>query len=49
VLATGYKPDDLLTRELEGRVDEIYAIGDCTGPGRIAKAVEEGLSLALRL
>lgn len=49
VLAVGFHPDNRLLKELEGKVKELHAIGDCVRPGRIAGAIEEGLRLGLQL
>ena len=49
VLAVGMKPRAELASELQGKVKEVHAIGDCQRPRRIAEAIEEGLRAALRL
>jgi thioredoxin reductase len=39
VIALGLKPERGLVKALEGKVKELYAIGDCEGAGRIMDAV----------
>ncbi len=49
VIATGYRPDERLYRALEGRVSELYCIGDSAEPRRIMEAVREGHRTGLTL
>jgi 2,4-dienoyl-CoA reductase-like NADH-dependent reductase (Old Yellow Enzyme family)/pyruvate/2-oxoglutarate dehydrogenase complex dihydrolipoamide dehydrogenase (E3) component len=49
VLAAGSKPNDSLMKNLEGKVSEIYALGDCCKPGKIRNAIHEGHKLALKI
>lgn len=42
VLACGYRPNDGLAAELEGRVKELSVIGDAEAPRKILTAVHEG-------
>ena len=49
VLATGYKVDHDLTRQLEGRVPELYTIGDCVEPRTIREAIEEGFVVGFKV
>lgn len=42
VIAIGAKPLNTLTASLEGRVPELYSIGDCVQPRVIMEAVYEG-------
>jgi 2,4-dienoyl-CoA reductase-like NADH-dependent reductase (Old Yellow Enzyme family)/thioredoxin reductase len=49
VLALGLKPVNELIRSLEGKVPEIYAIGDCIKPRRITEAIQEGSIVARRI
>ena len=49
VIAIGDKPETTLYEELEGKVPELYNIGDSAGAGTIAKAVAQGYRLALKL
>ncbi len=43
IIAGSPAPDTRLADALAGRVGEIHAIGDCTGPGLLRKAVEDGM------
>ncbi|MFC1929749.1 FAD-dependent oxidoreductase [Chloroflexota bacterium] len=49
VLATGSKPNAGLFKAIDGRVPEIYLIGDCVEPRDIKAAIEEGYCVALAL
>jgi 2-enoate reductase len=42
VLAVGFKPESALRDELEGRVPELFAVGDCVKPRKIIDAIWEG-------
>jgi len=42
VIAVGYKANDHLYKELEGKVPEIYCIGNSSEPRRILEATSEG-------
>jgi thioredoxin reductase len=42
VLALGFKSESPLRENLEGRVPELFAIGDCVQPRNILHAVWEG-------
>jgi 2,4-dienoyl-CoA reductase (NADPH2) len=46
VLAVGAKPEDRLYRELEGKVPELYAVGDCVSPRKMIEAIHEGYAVA---
>jgi NADPH-dependent 2,4-dienoyl-CoA reductase/sulfur reductase-like enzyme len=39
VMATGYLPNNSLYKELDGRIEELYAVGDCTIPRRVPEAI----------
>ena len=43
IIAGDPAPDTSFADALAGRVGEIHAIGDCTGPGLLRKAVEDGM------
>ena len=43
------KPDDKLLKSLEGKVPEIYAIGDCKEPRLIVDAIADGWQIARRM
>ena len=49
VIATGDRPDPSLYEALEGKVPELYNIGDSNGAGVIAKAVNQGYYCGLKL
>ena len=49
VLAVGSKSDNHLARELEGKVPELYVIGDASDPREALEAVYEGEEVALRI
>jgi len=42
VLAVGFKPESTLRDELEGKVPDLFAVGDCVKPRKIINAVWEG-------
>lgn len=42
VLAVGFKPESTLRDELEGKVPELFAVGDCVEPRKIINAIWEG-------
>ena len=49
VLALGATSENGLVKDLEGKVKEIYVIGDCQKPRKIIDAVYEGFQTGLRL
>jgi NADH dehydrogenase FAD-containing subunit len=49
VLAVGSKPDDRIAKELEGKVPELYVIGDASKPGEALQAVYEGEETAINI
>jgi len=49
VLAVGSRSDDHLVRKLEGRVPELYVIGDASDPREALEATYEGEEVALRI
>ena len=49
VIATGAPPNNGLVRELEGKIPELYSIGDCVEPRRIINAIEEGASIGRKI
>lgn len=49
VVAVGLEADSRLSAELEGKVSEVYTIGDCISPRRIMEAVEEGFHTGRRV
>ena len=42
VLALGFKPESTLRDELEGKVPELFSVGDCVKPRKIINAIWEG-------
>jgi 2,4-dienoyl-CoA reductase-like NADH-dependent reductase (Old Yellow Enzyme family)/thioredoxin reductase len=46
ILAVGMRPDNQLTRELEGIVPELYTLGDCVHPRNAAVVALRALELA---
>ncbi|MBI2831247.1 MAG: FAD-dependent oxidoreductase [Chloroflexi bacterium] len=49
VCACGTEPDDRLYRDLQGKVPELYSIGDCVQPRLIMNAVEEGEAVGQKI
>jgi pyruvate/2-oxoglutarate dehydrogenase complex dihydrolipoamide dehydrogenase (E3) component len=49
VLALPFKPDTGLLKSLEGKVPEIYSIGDCRQPGLILDAIADASRIAYAL
>jgi len=49
VLAVGSKPDDRIARSLEGKVPELYVIGDASQAREALEAVYEGEEIALKI
>ena len=49
VLAVGMQPVDSLAKQLRGKVTSLYQIGDCTKPGNVRKAVEDGFLAAMQV
>ena len=46
VLALGFRPDGGLFQDLEGKVPEVYAVGDCVEPRKVMNAIWEGFRIA---
>ncbi len=49
VLAAGLKSNDQLFRRLQGKVAEVYSIGDCVEPRRITEAIQSGFAVARQI
>jgi 2,4-dienoyl-CoA reductase-like NADH-dependent reductase (Old Yellow Enzyme family)/thioredoxin reductase len=49
IIAVGYKANDHLYKALEGKVPEIYCIGNSAEPRRILEATSEGYRIGLAL
>ncbi len=48
VLAVGLKSNDKLSKKLESKVD-LYPVGDCVEPHRIAEAIKGGMLAAMQI
>lgn len=49
IIAVGYKANERLFKALEGKVPEIYCIGDSSEPRRMLEAIREGYRTGLAL
>lgn len=49
VVAAGAKPAAELGKALEGKVAELYLIGDCVSPRRIGDAIRDGATVGFRI
>ncbi len=49
VIAVGATPNSSLASELEGRVSELYQVGDCVEARRIKEAIHEAASIARKI
>jgi pyruvate/2-oxoglutarate dehydrogenase complex dihydrolipoamide dehydrogenase (E3) component len=49
VLAIGGQSNYDLYRELRGKVEELYAIGDCLGPRNLEPVIYEGFNVGISL
>jgi 2,4-dienoyl-CoA reductase-like NADH-dependent reductase (Old Yellow Enzyme family) len=49
VLAVGSKSDDRIAKDLEGKVPELYVIGDASEPREALQAVYEGEEIAIKI
>ncbi|MFZ5648979.1 MAG: FAD-dependent oxidoreductase, partial [Bacillota bacterium] len=49
VLAVGAKPVNELGAMLEGKVPELYLIGDAAGPRKVTDAIREGFEVARKI
>ncbi len=49
VLAVGSKPDDRIAKSLEGKVPELYIIGDASEPREALESVYEGEEIAMNI
>jgi thioredoxin reductase len=46
VMATGYLPNNRLYKGLQGRIRELYAVGDCVTPRRVPEAIHTAYQTA---
>jgi 2,4-dienoyl-CoA reductase-like NADH-dependent reductase (Old Yellow Enzyme family)/thioredoxin reductase len=49
VVAVGAEPNNAIATELDGKVPELYAIGDCVNPRRLINAIHEGADIGYRI
>ena len=49
IIASGYKPNDSFTKQLNGRFEEVYPVGDCHKVETALNAIHEGFKLGLKL
>lgn len=49
ILALGAKAENSLQYNLEGKVPELYAIGDCVTPRKMIEAIHEAYDVALKI
>jgi pyruvate/2-oxoglutarate dehydrogenase complex dihydrolipoamide dehydrogenase (E3) component len=49
ILAVGSQPNNNLVQQLKSMTTEVYAIGDCTGPGDAASAASQASRIAAKL
>jgi 2,4-dienoyl-CoA reductase (NADPH2) len=47
IIATGYIPNDTLSKHLNGLVPEVYTIGDCVEVRTALEAIHEGFKIGL--
>ncbi|RLI80120.1 NADH oxidase [Archaeoglobales archaeon] len=49
VISVGTKPNNGLYEELNGKIKEIYLIGDCKSPAKALEAIKDAAELALKV
>ena len=49
VIATGASPNNALLKNVESKVPEVYAIGDCAEPRNLMEAISDGFYAARAL
>ncbi len=49
MLAVGMKPGNTLAEELQGKVSEVYKVGDRVEPHRVREAIASGFLAALKV
>ena len=49
IIAAGYKSNQDLTKKLDGKIDELYKIGDCVEVRTALEAIHEGFEVGLRI
>jgi len=48
-IAVGFKPNNNLSMQLEGKVPEVKAVGDCVNVGRLFNAIHNGFTAAYQI
>ncbi len=49
VVAVGMKANREVADSLQGKVDELYLVGDCVEPRRITQAIREGFDVGMKV
>ncbi len=49
VIAVGSKPNNQLAQQLEGKIPELYTVGDCVEPRKALEAIHEGFDVAIKI
>ena len=49
VIAVGMIPNDFIFKRLEGRIPELYRIGDCITPKRVKGAIEDAFRIGMSI
>ncbi|MEM2046349.1 MAG: FAD-dependent oxidoreductase, partial [Candidatus Jordarchaeales archaeon] len=49
VIAVGAEPNNELIKQLEGKVAEVYAVGDCINPRKALEAIREATEIATKI
>jgi 2,4-dienoyl-CoA reductase (NADPH2) len=49
VIAAGYKPNQSIFKGLDGKIDELYKIGDCVSIRTALEAIHEGFEAGLKI
>ena len=49
IIAAGYKSNQNLTRKLNGKINELYKIGDCVEVRTALEAIHEGFEVSLKI
>ena len=49
IIATGYRSNDEMAKQLAGKITELYVIGDCSQPRKVHDAIQEGFRVGLKI
>jgi 2,4-dienoyl-CoA reductase-like NADH-dependent reductase (Old Yellow Enzyme family)/thioredoxin reductase len=49
IMSTGYLPNSSLYKSLQGKIKELYAVGDCVTPKRVPEAIHNAYLTAIRI